>query len=118
MVRGDRVYSALDGRALPHTAAGRPDAGRHLTLEGLFRRRTRHAADLLHVFPGNLSLVCRFRHGGAVVPTWGEDEWGDLCQRIKRINPEARFNVPGMFGLPGESGRMPMASRGHVATWP
>jgi len=77
----------------------------NLTFEGLFRRRTWHAADLLHVFPGNLSLVFRFRHGGAVVPNWGEDEWGDLCRRIKRINPEARFNVPGMFRLQSVPGK-------------
>lgn len=76
-----------------------------LTFEGLLRRRTWHAADLLHVLPGNLSLVFRFRQGGAVVPAWGDDEWVDLCRRIKSINPDARLNVSGMFRLPGAPGK-------------
>lgn len=76
----------------------------NLAFEGLLRRRTWRAADLLHVFPGSFSLVFRFKRGGAVVPSWGEAEWVDLCRRIKSINPVARLNVSGMFRLPGVPG--------------
>jgi hypothetical protein len=73
-----------------------------LVFRGLLRRQTWRVTDLRSVRPEGLHIVFKFKKGGAMVASWGGGEWLDLCRRIKRLNPEASLNMPGMFRLSPE----------------
>jgi len=73
-----------------------------LTFQGLLRRRSWPVTDLRRVRPETFCIVFTFERGGAMVASSNDDDWLDLCRRIKTLNPRATLNMPGMFRPPFE----------------
>jgi hypothetical protein len=68
--------------------------------ELVLRRQTWRVTGLRSVRPGAWGILFKFTNGGAKVASVGDGGWLDLCRRIKRLNPEASLNMPGMFRFP------------------
>lgn len=75
-----------------------------LLFRGLLRHRTWYVTDLRTVRPGTACIVFTFERGSAMVASSHRDDWQDLCWRIKRLNPRATLNLPGMFRPPVDRG--------------
>jgi hypothetical protein len=74
----------------------------HLVFRGLLRRQAFPSADLRAVRPGSFCIVFTFKRGRAMVASSNRENWLALGREVKRRNPHATLNLPGMFRMPFE----------------